>query len=198
MTSGGAAGPANWMRRTEQSMLRARALLNMVLPTPGTSSISRCLGEQHHQGPRSPRGLAPRSRVRRWPGSVRRPAPVSLGPPLPPASCDHCRPFPEFPGRRATVRHVTPTVVVPRNPYVARTSSCSTPRVTKWFQCPDRPVGPLLPRTPSLHLSTTRPPAPPRPTRACPRKGALTSTSSALVGRAAPTGKTAPRHACDG
>ena len=31
----------NWMRRTEQSMDRASALASMVLPTPGTSSISR-------------------------------------------------------------------------------------------------------------------------------------------------------------
>ncbi len=31
----------NWMRRTVQSMLRASALLSMVLPTPGTSSMSR-------------------------------------------------------------------------------------------------------------------------------------------------------------
>src|SRR4051794_31971078 len=30
------------MRRTEQSMDRARALASLVLPTPGTSSMSRC------------------------------------------------------------------------------------------------------------------------------------------------------------
>ena len=32
----------NWIRRTEQSMDRASALASMVLPTPGTSSMSRC------------------------------------------------------------------------------------------------------------------------------------------------------------
>lgn len=32
----------NCTRRTEQSMDLARALAGMVLPTPGTSSISRC------------------------------------------------------------------------------------------------------------------------------------------------------------
>ena len=31
----------NWMRRTEQSIDRASALASIVLPTPGTSSISR-------------------------------------------------------------------------------------------------------------------------------------------------------------
>ncbi len=32
----------NWMRRTEQPSVRAMALASTVLPTPGTSSISRC------------------------------------------------------------------------------------------------------------------------------------------------------------
>ena len=31
----------NWMRRTEQSIDRASALASLVLPTPGTSSMSR-------------------------------------------------------------------------------------------------------------------------------------------------------------
>jgi hypothetical protein len=37
----GSRSGVNWIRRTEQSMLRARAFASMVLPTPGTSSISR-------------------------------------------------------------------------------------------------------------------------------------------------------------
>ena len=41
VTSEGSRSGVNWIRRTEQSMLRASALLSMVLPTPGTSSISR-------------------------------------------------------------------------------------------------------------------------------------------------------------
>lgn len=41
MSEGSRSG-VNWIRRTEQSMERARALASMVLPTPGTSSISRC------------------------------------------------------------------------------------------------------------------------------------------------------------
>ena len=32
----------NWMRLTVQSTERASALASMVLPTPGTSSMSRC------------------------------------------------------------------------------------------------------------------------------------------------------------
>src|SRR3954447_25465667 len=32
----------NWTRRTEQSIDRASAFANFVLPTPGTSSMSRC------------------------------------------------------------------------------------------------------------------------------------------------------------
>ena len=31
----------NWIRRTEQSIERASALASLVLPTPGTSSMSR-------------------------------------------------------------------------------------------------------------------------------------------------------------
>ena len=42
VTSEGSRSGVNWMRRTVQSMLRASALLSMVLPTPGTSSMSRC------------------------------------------------------------------------------------------------------------------------------------------------------------
>ena len=41
VTSEGSRSGVNWMRRTEQSMERASALLSMVLPTPGTSSMSR-------------------------------------------------------------------------------------------------------------------------------------------------------------
>ena len=41
VTSEGSRSGVNWMRRTEQSMLRASALASIVLPTPGTSSISR-------------------------------------------------------------------------------------------------------------------------------------------------------------
>ena len=41
VTSEGSRSGVNWMRRTEQSMLRASALLSIVLPTPGTSSMSR-------------------------------------------------------------------------------------------------------------------------------------------------------------
>jgi hypothetical protein len=42
VTSEGNRSGVNWMRRTVQSIDRARALLSMVLPTPGTSSRSRC------------------------------------------------------------------------------------------------------------------------------------------------------------
>ena len=41
VTSDGSRSGVNWMRRTEQSMLRASALLSIVLPTPGTSSMRR-------------------------------------------------------------------------------------------------------------------------------------------------------------
>ncbi len=41
MSEGSRSG-VNWMRRTEQSMERASALASIVLPTPGTSSMSRC------------------------------------------------------------------------------------------------------------------------------------------------------------
>ena len=41
VTSEGSRSGVNWIRRTEQSMLRARALLSIVLPTPGTSSMRR-------------------------------------------------------------------------------------------------------------------------------------------------------------
>ena len=41
VTSEGSRSGVNWMRRTEQSMERARALASIVLPTPGTSSIRR-------------------------------------------------------------------------------------------------------------------------------------------------------------
>ena len=37
----GSRSGVNWIRRTEQSIERASALASMVLPTPGTSSISR-------------------------------------------------------------------------------------------------------------------------------------------------------------
>ncbi len=40
--SDGSRSGVNWMRRTEQSTERASALASIVLPTPGTSSISRC------------------------------------------------------------------------------------------------------------------------------------------------------------
>src|ERR671912_256222 len=42
VTSEGSRSGVNWMRRTEQSIERARALASIVLPTPGTSSMSRC------------------------------------------------------------------------------------------------------------------------------------------------------------
>ena len=38
----GSRSGVNWMRRTEQSVDRASALASIVLPTPGTSSISTC------------------------------------------------------------------------------------------------------------------------------------------------------------
>jgi hypothetical protein len=41
VTSDGNRSGVNWMRRTLQSMERASALLSIVLPTPGTSSIRR-------------------------------------------------------------------------------------------------------------------------------------------------------------
>ena len=41
VTSPGSRSGVNWMRRTEQSSERARALASIVLPTPGTSSMSR-------------------------------------------------------------------------------------------------------------------------------------------------------------
>ena len=41
VTSEGSRSGVNWIRRTVQSIERASALLSIVLPTPGTSSISR-------------------------------------------------------------------------------------------------------------------------------------------------------------
>ena len=41
VTSEGSRSGVNWMRLTLQSMDRASALASMVLPTPGTSSMSR-------------------------------------------------------------------------------------------------------------------------------------------------------------
>ena len=41
VTSVGSRSGVNWMRRNEQSIDRAIALASIVLPTPGTSSISR-------------------------------------------------------------------------------------------------------------------------------------------------------------
>ena len=41
VTSEGSRSGVNWMRRTVQSMERASALLSIVLPTPGTSSMRR-------------------------------------------------------------------------------------------------------------------------------------------------------------
>ena len=41
VTSLGSRSGVNWMRRTEQSSERASALASIVLPTPGTSSMSR-------------------------------------------------------------------------------------------------------------------------------------------------------------
>ena len=41
VTSEGSRSGVNWMRRTEQSIERASALASIVLPTPGTSSMSR-------------------------------------------------------------------------------------------------------------------------------------------------------------
>jgi hypothetical protein len=38
----GSRSGVNWIRRTEQSTDRASVLASRVLPTPGTSSISRC------------------------------------------------------------------------------------------------------------------------------------------------------------
>ena len=37
----GSRSGVNWIRRTEQSIDRAKALASIVLPTPGTSSMSR-------------------------------------------------------------------------------------------------------------------------------------------------------------
>ena len=42
VTSLGSRSGVNWMRVTVQSTLRPRALASIVLPTPGTSSTSRC------------------------------------------------------------------------------------------------------------------------------------------------------------
>ena len=42
VTSLGSRSGVNWMRLTVQSTDRASALASMVLPTPGTSSMSRC------------------------------------------------------------------------------------------------------------------------------------------------------------
>ena len=42
VTSLGSISGVNWMRRKVQPMLRAMARANIVLPTPGTSSINRC------------------------------------------------------------------------------------------------------------------------------------------------------------
>ena len=41
VTSEGSRSGVNWIRRTVQSIDRASALLSIVLPTPGTSSMSR-------------------------------------------------------------------------------------------------------------------------------------------------------------
>ena len=42
VTSPGSRSGVNWMRRTVASTEAARARASMVLPTPGTSSMSRC------------------------------------------------------------------------------------------------------------------------------------------------------------
>ncbi len=42
VTSPGSRSGVNWMRRTVASTLAARARASIVLPTPGTSSMSRC------------------------------------------------------------------------------------------------------------------------------------------------------------
>ena len=42
VTSEGSRSGVNWMRANEPSRLRASALASIVLPMPGTSSISTC------------------------------------------------------------------------------------------------------------------------------------------------------------
>ena len=59
VTSLGSRSGVNWMRRTEQSMLRASDLASIVLPTPGHVLDEQVpLGEQHHQRQADDVGLA--------------------------------------------------------------------------------------------------------------------------------------------
>ena len=61
VTSEGSRSGVNWIRRTEQSMLRASALLSIVLPTPGHVLDEQvALGEQHDQRWSAPRRACPR------------------------------------------------------------------------------------------------------------------------------------------
>ena len=61
VTSLGSRSGVNWTRRTVQSMERARALLSIVLPTPGHVLDEQVpLGEQHHERGPDDVGLARR------------------------------------------------------------------------------------------------------------------------------------------
>ena len=58
MTSLGSRSGVNWMRLKVQPLERARLQASIVLPTPGTSSISRCPPHQRHDGKLDLRPLA--------------------------------------------------------------------------------------------------------------------------------------------
>ena len=86
VTSEGSRSGVNWMRRTLQSMLRASDFDSIVLPTPGTSSMSRCpsassttsVAETTSRLPSMTRSMLPRT----WSAtraSVPRSAPSALG-----------------------------------------------------------------------------------------------------------------------
>ena len=72
VTSEGSRSGVNWIRRTVQSIERASALLSIVLPTPGTSSISRWPpASSTTSAERAISGL-PSMTARCWSGSARR------------------------------------------------------------------------------------------------------------------------------
>ena len=185
VTSEGSRSGVNWMRRTVQSMERASALASIVLPTPGTSSISRWpsasstvdRGADHV-------GLALDHLLDVRRGRGRRPAPGCRSRPIGTVSWSHV----------PTV--ASPAVRIRRGPAcILRNRSRSTPRDAPRSRCgaasppgraPVPPAGPALsrpptcrPTSPSLHRGRF-------PSRAA---GALCATRDAQAGaRAAPSG----------
>ena len=167
----------NWIRRTEQSMLRASDLASIVLPTPGTSSISRwpsasstVIAELMTSGlPSMTRLMLPRTFSTTLP-RVSRSAPCEAGPAT------------SRPSRRSGRRSATRRPVQGRTRSAGRDRSCSTtyaergclvltPGVTVWlrFAPPEcsasgphpTPVGTSAPRRPQRPASPH--PAPPLP-----------------------------------